>query len=55
VTRDGHDQIVRALKSKDPGKAEEAILGHLEDTKKTVAEYVEGLRQESFIASDMEL
>lgn len=55
VTRDGHDQIVSALQSKDPGKAEEAILGHLEDTKKTVAEYVEGLRQESFMASDMEL
>lgn len=55
VTRDGHDQIVRALQSKDPGKAEEAILGHLEDTKKTVADYVEALRQESFMASDMEL
>jgi DNA-binding GntR family transcriptional regulator len=55
VTRDGHELIVKALKSNDPKKAEEAILSHLEDTKRTVATYVEGLRRESFMASDIEL
>jgi DNA-binding GntR family transcriptional regulator len=55
VTRDGHDLIVKALKSNDPGKAEDAILSHLEDTKKTVADYVEGLRRESFMSSEFEI
>jgi DNA-binding GntR family transcriptional regulator len=55
VTRDGHELIVKALKSNDPKKAEEAILSHLEDTKRTVATYVEGLRRESFMTSDIEL
>ena len=54
VTLKGHVQILKALQSKDPKKAEKALLGHLEDTKGTVADYVESLRRNSFMASEVE-
>lgn len=55
VTRDGHGQIIEALRAKDPKGAEAAMTSHLEDTKQAVADCVGRLRQGSFLAYDVEL
>jgi DNA-binding GntR family transcriptional regulator len=54
VTRDGHMQIIEALRGKDPNSAEAAMTSHLEDTKQIVAECVGRLRQGSFLPYNVE-
>lgn len=54
VTRDGHAKIVDALKAGDPNRAEEAIICHLDETQKTVSDYVGKLQQGSYLTYDVE-
>lgn len=54
VSRDGHAQVVEAMRRRDPDLAEKALVGHLEDTRKTVAGCVGKLRQDSFLAFDVD-
>ena len=46
VSRDGHYQILEALRRQDPDLAEQAIVNHLEDTRQTVTNCVGQLRRD---------
>lgn len=47
--REGHCQIYKAMVARSSERLDEAILNHLEFSKKDILEYLERLRQESFV------
>ena len=44
--RDGHSEIFRAIKSKDPERLDEAVLSHMTETKKDILNYMRMVREE---------
>ncbi len=44
-TRDGHQRIIDAFKGKDENEVDQAILSHLEETKKQISVYLEQFRR----------
>ncbi len=45
-SRDGHFEILKALKSKDPRKTDNSILQHMLITKKDIMDYMKRVREE---------
>jgi DNA-binding GntR family transcriptional regulator len=43
--RNGHCEIFRAIKSKDPKRLDEAVLSHMRETKKDILDYIKRLRE----------
>jgi DNA-binding GntR family transcriptional regulator len=43
--RDGHFEILKAIKSKDPQKTDDSILQHMLETKKDILNYMKRLRE----------
>jgi DNA-binding GntR family transcriptional regulator len=47
--KEGHLEIYKALRSRDPQKAEKAVEAHLNIVKKDILDHLEQLRQDSFV------
>jgi len=51
-TRNGHYEIFKAIRSKDPVKADEAIRAHMQLAKQDIIALLEQLRHEDFLSRD---
>lgn len=51
-TRDGHQRIIEALRNRNEKGVEEAILSHLEDTKKQISDHLKNLKQKTILSQD---
>jgi DNA-binding GntR family transcriptional regulator len=45
--RDGHHEILTAIKLKDPKKLNRAMSAHMENTKRDILNYLQRLREQS--------
>jgi len=53
--REGHYRIFRAIRSKDNKQVEEAVQYHLKVTKRDILDFLRNIKQEKFLAQELDL